>query len=284
VHEDVQIALEPQSRNFQAHEDVTLHCLQWEGEPNADSPARAPIILLHGGGANAHWWDQVARRLAPSGPVYALDFRGHGDSEYPDDRFVGAFNMDLEAILAWIGRQDVYLVGHSMGAAVALDHASRVPATRGLVLVDLARGGPPRSGRRARLALAHRRSYRSREDAISRYQFLPESNQPDEDIRVYIAERSVRAEADGRFGFKFDPKWFSLPSRPRPDLARVLCRTLLVRGADSPLLSREAASEFVSGLRSGHLAEIAGAGHHVLIDQPDRLFEELQSFLDDASA
>jgi pimeloyl-ACP methyl ester carboxylesterase len=221
----------------------------------------------------------MAGELAQSGPVYALDFRGHGDSNYPKDHFVGAFNTDLESILSWIGREDIFLVGHSMGAAVALDHASRFPATRAIALVDLARGGPPGGGRRARLALAHRRSYRSREDAVSRYRFLPESSHSDESIRSYIAEHSVRTEPDGRFGYKFDPKWFSLPSRPRPNLSTIRCPTLLVRGSNSPLLGIEAARDFISQIPTGQLIEIPDAAHHVLIDQPTRLAHALNEFL-----
>ena len=270
---------ESKSQTFQAPDGVELHVLCWEPKVEAGKEAKAPVILLHGGGANAHWWDSVAIRLARNRPVYALDFRGHGDSHYPQDRFVGAFNKDLETMLSWLGREDVYLVGHSMGAAVALDHTSRFQATRGLALVDLARGGPPGGGRRARLALAHRRTYRTREDAIARYRFLPESDHTNDATRSYIAERSIRDEGDGRFGYKFDPKWFSLPSRPRPDLSMVQCKTLLIRGSDSPLLSAEAAREFVSQLRSGELIEISDAGHHVLIDQPDLLSRAIEAFL-----
>ena len=276
---DAPLQRESRSRNFQTDDGITLHYLDWKSKALGEGQRRAPVILLHGGGANAHWWDDIAWRLSANGPVFALDFRGHGDSSYPTERHVGAFNTDLEAMLAFLGRDDVYLIGHSMGAAVALDHASRFPATRGIGLVDLARGGPPGGGRRARLALAHRRSYRTFEDAVERYRFLPESSNTDEKTRRYIAEHSIRREDDGRFGYKFDPKWFSLPARPRPDPADVQCRTLLVRGGDSPLLSPEAASEFVSQLPAGEMIEIANAGHHVLIDQPERLFETLEAFL-----
>jgi len=274
--------MSPESRslNFHTQDRVRLHCLHWKTDYAHGADALAPVILLHGGGANAHWWDHLAARIASRRQIYALDFRGHGDSEHPEKRFVGAFNIDLESMLAWLGREDVILIGHSLGAAVALDHASRYAATRGIVLVDLARGGTPGGGRRARLALALRRTYRTRDEAIERFRFLPESGHADERIRLYIAERSIQLEPDGRFGYKFDPGWFSLPPQPRPDLERVVCPSLLVRGGDSTLLSSEAATKFISRLACGHLIEIPGAGHHVLIDQPDRLLAVLENFIE----
>jgi pimeloyl-ACP methyl ester carboxylesterase len=270
---------ESRSQKFQTQDGIQLHCLHWKPQLVEESDASAPIILLHGGGANAHWWDHLAGRMASQRHVYALDFRGHGDSDHPKDHFVGAFSTDLEEMLSWLGREDVVLIGHSLGAAVALDHASRFAATRGLVMIDLARGGTPGGGRRARLALSLRRTYRSRKEAIERFRFLPESSHADEAIRLYVAERSIQAEPDGRFGYKFDPRWFGIPSRPRPDPGLVACPSLLVRGGESTLLSAEAATEFVSQLVSGRLIEIPDAGHHVLIDPPDRLLDVLEDFI-----
>ncbi len=265
----------PRSHSIDAPGDVRLHCLEWP--TGADEP---PVILLHGGGAHAHWWTHLVDGLAYRGPRFALDFRGHGDSDHPDHREVGAFNADLEALLEWLGRDDVHLVGHSMGAAVALDHASRFAATRSAVLIDLARGSEKGSGRRARLALALRRTYASREEAIDRFRFLPESGHADEALRVAIAERSIRQEPDGRFGTKFDPAWFGLPSRPRPDPADVTCPVLLVRGGESRLLSQEAAEELVAALPRGSLAVIPDAGHQVTVDQPGRLLEAIGAFVE----
>ncbi len=263
---------------FRARDGVWLHCLLWERDES--DPAASPIVLLHGGGANAHWWDHVAPDLARRGPVHALDFRGHGDSTYPDERHVGAFNTDLEGLVETLGREDVQLVGHSMGAAVALDHASRFQATRSLVLVDPARGSAPGSRRRARLALMLRRTYPSFEEARARFRFLPESAHPSEALRRTIAGHSVREEPDGRFGYKFDPGWFALPSRPRPNSADVRCPTLIVRGAESRLLSPQAALELVDQLAFGRLVEIEEAGHHVLLDRPERLLDAIHAFFD----
>lgn len=273
--------LESRSLRFSTDRNVELHCLVWSKTDSAPSDSDTPLVLLHGGGANAHWWDHLAPSLCSDRSVYALDFRGHGDSEHPQEREVGAFNLDLEALLARLGRDDVDLVGHSLGAAVALDHASRFPATRSITLIDPARGGTPGSGRRARLALALRRTYVSRAEAIDRFRFLPESSHASEQLRTHIAQHSIREEPDGRFGYKFDPAWFGLPSRPRPDPSRITCPTLVIRGAESGLLSIEGAKALVRALPGGRLEEIAKAGHHVFLDQPERTCTRIREFLED---
>lgn len=274
----------PRSEQLETRDGIRLHTLAWPAHTSDPARVESPVILLHGGGANAHWWDHLANRIAARRPVFALDFRGHGDSDYPASRVVGAFNDDLEDLVSWLAREDVILVGHSLGAAVALDHATRFPATRALVLVDLARGGLPATGRRARLALSLRRTYRTRVEAIERFRFLPESSHASEALRAAIGASSVREEADGRFGYKFDPAWFALPSRPRPDLSALRCPTLLVRGSESTLLTSEAARSFLAEVKSARLVEIADAGHHVLVDQPERLLAALETFLDDLPA
>ncbi len=252
---------------------VELHVRVWG---SAHDPL---VVLLHGGGANASWWDHLAPRWATDHCVVALDFRGHGDSDHPEEHVTGAFQDDLEALLDRLGTAHVVLVGHSMGAHVALDHASRHSETRGLVLVDPSRGAAKRSRRRARLALRFKRSYATRDDAISRFRFLPPSEHATEALRESIARASVREEEDGRFGYKFDPAWFGLPPRTPPDFEKVACPTLVVRGGESALLSEAGARELVSMLPDARLCEIASAGHHVLLDRPDALADAVSGFL-----
>ena len=136
-------------------------------------PGSTLIVLLHGGGANHNWWDHIAPSLADCFHVVGLDFRGHGDSEYPETPESGAFQRDLEGLLEELGVSQVALVGHSMGGHVALHHAAHHGGVRALVAIEVSRGAPLRERRRTRLALAGRRTYRTREEAVERYRFLP---------------------------------------------------------------------------------------------------------------
>jgi len=255
---------------------VHLHAIHHGG------PAGPTLVLLHGGGANAHWWDHLAPTLARRFHIVALDFRGHGDSDHPDALETGAFHRDLEALLEHLEAPAAALIGHSMGGHVALDHAARrggEDRPRALVAVDVARGGSRRARRLTRLALAVRRTYRTREDAIARYRFLPPAPGASEALRHRVAAHSVR-EVNGRFGFKFDPRWFGLPPLRPADLSEIATPTLLVRGAESTLLAAEAAADLVRGIPGARLVEIAGAGHNVHLEEPDAFLEAVIPFLD----
>jgi pimeloyl-ACP methyl ester carboxylesterase len=252
---------------------VRLRALHW------GDPAAPLVVLLHGGGANAHWWDHVAPALARSHRVVALDFRGHGDSDWPEETCAGAFSDDLDALLEHLGSPPALLAGHSMGAHVALDRAARDPDVGGLALIDVAWNASQAERRAARRALSLRLTHPTRERAIAAFRFVPAAANAPEPLRAAVAERSVRREPDGRFGFKFDPRWFALPYRPLPPLAGVRCETLIVRGAESPLLGADAARDLAARLPRARVVDVEGAGHHVHFDRPEAATAILAEFL-----
>ena len=133
---------------------VTLRARDWGGSGQA-------VALLHGLASNARIWDGVAPRLVGAGlRVVALDQRGHGESEQPDDGYdFATLGQDLSSTLAGLGLERPVLVGHSWGASVALQYAADRPgALAGLALVDgglvgvAEWAGPTREEARRRLA------------------------------------------------------------------------------------------------------------------------------------
>ncbi len=120
---------------------ISLHHLEWEADPA--STAGPPVLLLHGLGSNAHYWDRLAQHL-PGRRLIALDQRGHGLTGRPphDPAVPGGFAMeelllDADFALAQLGLDHPVIAGHSWGATVALEFAARRGATiAGLVFID----------------------------------------------------------------------------------------------------------------------------------------------------
>jgi pimeloyl-ACP methyl ester carboxylesterase len=97
-----------------------------------------PVVLLHGLASTSHIWDLTAPLLQKEYRVLALDQRGHGKSDKPDEGYdFVSMTADLQAFCRYHGLQLPVVIGHSWGASVALEYAVANPEeVLGLVMVD----------------------------------------------------------------------------------------------------------------------------------------------------
>lgn len=97
------------------------------------------IVLLHGMASNMTRWSEFVEltSLKETWDILRPDFRGHGESFARGRLSVDVWCRDLLAILDAEGGDKAVIVGHSLGAQVAVHFAGRYPArVRGLVLID----------------------------------------------------------------------------------------------------------------------------------------------------
>lgn len=116
---------------------LRLHGLRWD-----ERPAGRPALLLHGLASNARIWERAAPRLAAGGlaPV-ALDMRGHGLSDRPEDGYDWeTVTDDLRAAIRALDLAEPVVIGHSWGAGLALHLAASglggPLSAAGVVMVD----------------------------------------------------------------------------------------------------------------------------------------------------
>lgn len=111
---------------------IRLHIREWPGDS-------VPFVLLHGLSSNSRTWDAVAQQLAGAGHrVIAVDQRGHGQSDKPDDGYdFATITADLYQLLQVMNLNQPVLVGQSWGGNVLLEFGARYPGTAwGLGFVD----------------------------------------------------------------------------------------------------------------------------------------------------
>ena len=260
-------------------------------EPDRTEPLD-DILMLHGGAQTRHSWDRAARRLAQEGyRVVTMDARGHGDSDWSPDGEYTIMRMaeDLERIVGsrYPGDKPV-LVGASLGGLTAMySLGTRKDVARALVLVDvtptLESAGVERIGDFLRSGLQGFASLDEVADAIAAYQPHRRRTRNLEGLK-----KNVRQKADGRWYWHWDPRFAANASTDNIEhgnsffselVQHIEIPTLLIRGADSDIVSDDTVEHLRELLPHAYTHEVPDAGHMVAGDDNAVFLDQLGWFL-----
>ena len=236
---------------------LRLHALDYGGDG-------VPVVILPGITSPAVTMDFVARELTgPLRPV-VVDVRGRG---FSDDPAAGSYTLqdyaeDTEAVIAGLGLESPLLLGHSMGARIAAVNAVRGKARlRGTVLVDPPMSGPGRGPYPTTLAafLGQLAEAQRGTDADEVARAWPRWPRREQELRArWLSSCSEESITATHAGFESEDFFDWWPSTPAP--------TVLLYGADSPVVTAEGAAEAARSNPSASLTEIPDAGHMVFWD------------------
>jgi len=251
--------------------------------------AEPELVLLHGGGHNAHTWDTVA--LALGRPLIAIDLPGHGHSDRRADRDYGPWR-NAEAVAAVLDEAApsvAAVVGMSLGGLTAIRlAAARQDLVRKAVIVDVtpqvqeATRSMSKADRGA-VALVSGPPVFDSFEAIAAAAVAASPRRPRSAV-----ERGVRHNAvelpDGRWSWRYDlfgeapasqldftPLW--------QDVSEITGPVMLVRGADSKFVTDSDVTEFRRRMPGLRTEVVAGAGHAIQSDQPLALAALISHFV-----
>ena len=110
---------------------IMLSYKDWPGE-------RGPLVCIPSLSAHKGTFDALAARLSPEYRLLALDLRGRGDSDKPQEGYGFAYHArDILAFAGVLGFDTFSIIGHSYGATVGVYLASIRPLlVRSLVMID----------------------------------------------------------------------------------------------------------------------------------------------------
>jgi pimeloyl-ACP methyl ester carboxylesterase len=283
--------LEPVSHYFYSHR-LKLQFWDW------GTGSKPGMILVHGGLDHARMWDWVARALRDDFHVYALDLRGHGNSEWAPGALytVAEHLLDLSALADIINAFPIYIIGHSLGGIITLFYAGLYP-DKVKKIVAIEGLGPPPEHRVHRPASERMRdwiagirktenrtphSYPNLETAVAR---MKEANPfLSDEVARHLTLHGTNWNADGSIIWKFDN--YARPFAPygtniedaKEILGQITCPTLLFWGrrswAQDPEIDGRA-----SAIRNHKLVKVDNAGHWVHHDQLEIFLAETKKFL-----
>jgi pimeloyl-ACP methyl ester carboxylesterase len=254
-----------------------ISALKWgAGEPR--------LVLVHGGGQNAHTWDTVA--LALGVDLLAVDLPGHGHSSWNEDGDYPLESMadDVALALDEFAPNAEVVVGMSLGGLTSLMLAGRhARLVRNLILVDVTPGVTPAKVKAITDFINGPQTFPSFDDLLRRT-IEHNPTRSESSLRRGILHNSVQL-ADGSWQWRYDRR---KPHRGRDEtvlnqlwlvLGGLSCPFTLVRGSLSPVVDDEDVAEVMRRLPSANVRVVDGAGHSVQGDRPLELTEILRALL-----
>lgn len=246
------------------------------------------MLFVHGLFGSGKNWQNYLKWVWKtfSIPVAAVDQRGHGKSPaFSGPGKLDLLAQDLEKLIQEIASEPILVLGHSLGAKVAMGVASSKPElVQRLMVVDTNLNAVredllPFIDKLSSLPLplASRRDGREKleefiEDRHILEFMLTNLVQIEEGWNWRIDLKGLREVVEELIQRSLKKEWDSLT-----------CPLTLVRGMDSlQLSSKEAKSMVRIHGRKADLVEIPGAGHWCHVDQPQRFKKALKTFIEEA--
>jgi pimeloyl-ACP methyl ester carboxylesterase len=261
-------------------------------------PTAPTVLMLHGGGQTRHAWHATATDLADAGwRAVTVDLRGHGESSHPRPPAytLEDFAADVRGLISSIAT-DPIVIGASLGGIaglLAVTESQRALAA-GLILVDVAHRFQPRGGGRIVSFMEGQpdgfASLADAAEAVAAY--LPHRARTRD---LGGLRRNLRRNGAGGWIWHWDPEMLrqtrpliqdqaQLSDRLTTAATRLRRPCLLVRGADSDVLTTDIAHEFIGLAANATLAEVPDAGHMAAGDNNDAFTAAISTWLQEFSA
>ena len=274
--------MSPRKEAVQCISPRGLHCiayLEW-GEPGNGTV----LVCVHGLTRCARDFDALAAAMSDRYRVICPDVAGRGDSDWLPDPMLyqlPQYVADMVTLIARLDVQSVHWVGTSMGALIGMALAAQ-PNTpvRKLVVNDagpvITRASLERIGSYVGLAP----TFPDLEAAVKYVRSVNAPFGPHSDAEWrFLTEVVTRKNGDGSLRMHYDPR-LAEPFRatlPEKDLElwplwdAITCPTLVLRGAESDLLTRETCAQMAERGPKAQVVEIPGVGHAPTLMHADQI-------------
>jgi esterase len=244
--------------------------------------AGLPVLVLHGLLGSARNWTGVAKTLAETHRVFALDLRNHGRSPWAETMSFDEMAGDVAAFIDRHGLSPAAVIGHSLGGKVAMRVALiRPDLVRRLVVVDVAPVAYTHSFapyvaamRQVDLAALERRA--DADLALQR-------TVSDAAVRNFLLQNLIKTDNGFVWRVNLDALAANMPELlgfPAPaDEAAYRGPALFIAGSRSPYVQAEHRPLIARLFPAAEQAVIEGAGHWVHAERPAEFLAALRGFL-----
>jgi pimeloyl-ACP methyl ester carboxylesterase len=235
-----------------------------------ENKTRPPVILIHGAGGSQLSWPPQIRRLHGQ-RVLTVDLPGHGKSEGAGRQEISEYALDIIAFMKALKLRGAVIVGHSMGSAIVLNLAVQHPEqVLGLGLLG--------SGAKLRVAptildlTANADTFSNAVEFVINHSF---SEGADSRLKELSIKQMLETRAPVLHGDFLACDAFNMLD----ELPRVQTRTLILCGEKDVMTPPKFSEALRDSIPGAQLEIVPGAGHMLMLEQPDAVAKSLEQFL-----
>jgi len=258
----------PRERSLKGLSPHGFHRVVWYEWGEAGNPR--VVVCVHGLTRTGRDFDVVGEALAPTHRVLAVDMPGRGRSEWLRDKADYVYSTylgTLAALIAASGAASIDWIGTSMGGLLGMVMAAQPGTPVGRLVVNDV-GPTIEASALARIGayVGADPTFASEDELVAYMRGISPFGPLDDAQWKHLATTVMSRRDDGRYGFVYDPG-IAVPFRSAPatDLwplwDAISCPTLLLRGANSDLLSSTTARAMSQRGPRPALIEFEGVGH-----------------------
>jgi pimeloyl-ACP methyl ester carboxylesterase len=253
--------------------DVSIHYLIEGSGP--------PLVLLHGLGNNSKSWIHQLESLKKDYTVIAWDAPGYGQSSDPEKELndFSEFANYLKKFLDQLGLEKIFLLGHSMGSAIAIDFSIRFPEmVEKLIIAAPTRGSAGLTAKEniGKRDARHHLIENTPAEEIARLR-TPALLSPStaDSVREYAEKVMSEVRLSGYKSVA--NSLYNL--NQMDDYAKVSMPTLVICGEEDRATPVSESEIIVQHIKDSSLKVISGTGHLCYQEKPDLFNQNVLSFL-----
>ena len=281
--------------------DIRNHDISYSYNGVSSDTSNSTIVLIHGAGGQEIDWPRAWRNanaqaksmgLTPSNhgviklfnaglddySIYAVDLPGHGKSDGKSKSSIDEYSNDIIDFLNAMDLENVCLVGHSMGAAIALN-ASLSQHRRICSVVAI--GGASRMIVNDAILEGLQNTFEATVDNIVKYSWHKKTGAiaGSQQMAAYFREKAKQRILDA--GSKTVHKDFLACSRfdLNDRLEEILIPVLVIASDCDRMVPLNVSREMAGRLPNARFVSLEGCGHFQHIEQTSKVAAELSDFL-----
>ncbi len=237
----------------------------------AEQKDQPPVLLIHGAGGNHLSWPPQIRRL-PGQRVFAVDLPGHGKSQGVGRNSIDAYVEDVIGFMHSLAIDSAVLVGVSMGSGIALALALKYPEKVN-ALALLGSGAKLRVAASTLGAVGNADTFEDTVIEINKNCFS--TNAPQSLLHL-STQAMLQMSPPALHGDFLACNQFDVSER----LEKINIPVLVICGSEDKMTPLKYSESLKNKLANSRLQVVDGAGHMVMLEQPDLVAGMLTQFVE----